>query len=196
MPEAINIDQKSVEVKQVFFTWSNLISISRVFIAFPIVYLHYLNNHQITWVITALVLYGIISDYLDGFIARLNNEISEWGKVLDPVADKFCAFILFLYAVYIGIIPLWFLILEVIRDAIIMSGSLYIRRLRGKVAMAVMSGKISVNVLGLYWLSEFFYPEATAVHDMLMGASLALMFFSSFDYLHRFNQIRKGLEFN
>ncbi|HET6528167.1 MAG TPA: CDP-alcohol phosphatidyltransferase family protein [Balneolaceae bacterium] len=196
MPETVNIDQKSVEVKQQFFTWSNIISISRIFVAFPIVYLHYINNQQITWVITVLVLYGIFSDYLDGFMARFNNEISEWGKILDPVADKFCALILFLYAVYIGIIPLWFFILEIARDAIIMSGSLYIRKLRGKVAMAVMSGKISVNVLGLYWLSEFFYPDATAVHYYLMGASLALMFFSSFDYLHRFNQIRKGAEFN
>jgi CDP-diacylglycerol--glycerol-3-phosphate 3-phosphatidyltransferase len=185
-----------VNVKQVFFTWSNIISISRIFVAFPIVYLHYTNGQQITWVITVLVIYGIVSDYLDGFMARFNNEISEWGKVLDPIADKFCAFILFFYAVYIGIIPLWFFIVEIARDAIIMSGSLYIRKLRGKVAMAVMSGKISVNVLGLYWLSVFFYPEATAAHYYLMGASLALMFFSSFDYLHRFNQIRKGAEFN
>jgi CDP-diacylglycerol--glycerol-3-phosphate 3-phosphatidyltransferase len=160
------------------------------------VYLHYINGRQITWLITTLVLYGILSDYLDGYVARKTNNVSEWGKVLDPVADKFCAFILFFYAVYIGMIPLWFFILEIVRDLLIMGGSLYIRKLRGKVAMAVMSGKISVNVLGLYWLSEFFYPEATAVHDMLMGASLALMIFSFFDYLHRFYMIREGVEFN
>lgn len=178
------------------FTWSNVISVSRILVTFPIIYLHYSNNQKITWIISLLVFYGVISDYLDGFIARWNNEISEWGKILDPVADKFCAFFLFLYTVYIGIIPLWFFILAIVRDAIIMSGSLYIRWLRGKVAMAVMSGKISVNVLGLYWLSEFFYPQAVAVHQMLMGASLAIMFFSFFDYLYRFNEIRKGAEFN
>ncbi len=121
---------------------------------------------------------------------KFRNGARSW------IADKFCAFLLFFYAVYIQIIPLWFFILEILRDVIIMGGSLYIQRLRGKVAMAVMSGKISVNVLGLYWLSAFFYPEATAAHDYLMGASLALMFFSSFDYLHRFNLIRKGGEFN
>lgn len=196
MSETFNIDQQKVDVKEILFTWSNLISFSRILVAIPIVYLHYVNDQQITWVITVLVIYGIISDYLDGYIARKTNQISEWGKVLDPVADKFCAFILFLYAVYIEIIPLWFLLLEIVRDIIIMSGSLYIKKLRGKVAMAVMSGKINVNVLGLYWLSEFFYPEATAVHDMLMGASLALMIFSFFDYLYRFNLIRKGVEFN
>ncbi|NGP87057.1 CDP-alcohol phosphatidyltransferase family protein [Fodinibius halophilus] len=196
MSETFNIDQQDFEVKQDLFTWSNAISFSRILIALPIVYLHYTNGQQITWVITALVLYGIFSDYLDGYIARFTNNVTEWGKILDPLADKFCAFILFLYATYIGIIPLWFFIIEIARDAFIMAGSLYIRNLRGKVAMAVMSGKISVNVLGLYWLAAFFYPGATAVHQMLMGASLALMFFSFFDYLHRFNQIRKGVAFN
>jgi CDP-diacylglycerol--glycerol-3-phosphate 3-phosphatidyltransferase len=196
LPETFNIDQKKVQVKQTLFTWSNFISFTRILVAFPIVYLHYANGQQVDWLITLLVMYGIFSDYLDGYLARHNNDISEWGKVLDPIADKFCAFILFLYAVYIGIIPLWFFIVEIVRDLIIMSGSLYIRKIRGKVAMAVMSGKISVNVLGLYWLSAFFYPEATVVHNYLMGASLALMIFSFFDYLHRFNEIRKGAEFN
>lgn len=196
MSDTFNIDQKKVEVKDDLLTWSNVISFSRILVTFPIIYLHYTNGQQITWVITALVLYGIVSDYLDGFMARWTNQITEWGKILDPVADKFCAFFLFLYAVYMGMIPLWFFIIEVARDFIIMSGSLYIRYLHGKVAMAVMSGKISVNVLGLYWLSVFFYPDATAVHQMLLGASLAVMFFSFFDYLHRFNEIRKGKEFN
>ncbi len=196
MPETFKIDEKKLDVKQTLFTWSNAISVSRILVSIPIVYLHYNNGQQITPLITALVLYGILSDYLDGYVARRRDEISEWGKILDPIADKFCAFLLFFYAVYIQIIPLWFFILEIARDVIIMAGSLYIQQLRGKVAMAVMSGKISVNVLGLYWLSAFFYPEATAAHDYLMGASLALMFFSSFDYLHRFNLIRKGAEFN
>ncbi len=196
MPETFNIDKEKVEVKDYLFTWSNAISFSRILVALPIVYLHYTNDQQITALITVLVIYGILSDYLDGYVARKTNQITEWGKVLDPVADKFCAFLLFFYAVYIDLIPLWFFILEIIRDLLIMTGSLYIKKLRGKVAMAIMSGKINVNVLGLYWLSVFFYPEAAAVHQMLMGAALALMFFSFFDYLHRFNEIRKGVKFN
>jgi CDP-diacylglycerol--glycerol-3-phosphate 3-phosphatidyltransferase len=196
LSKTLNIDQQKVKVSQALFTWSNAISLSRVLIAFPIIWLHYNNGQQITWVITALVFYGVISDFLDGYIARKNNEISEWGKVLDPVADKFCAFLLFLYTVYMNLIPLWFFVVEVVRDAVIVIGSLYIRKLRGKVAMAIMSGKISVNVLGLYWLSVFFYPEAAAVHNTLMGASLAVMVYSFFDYLHRFNEIRKGIQFN
>ena len=56
---AENIDGNKINVKQTLFTWSNFISLSRVFIAFPIVYLHYTNGQQITWRIGLLVLYGI-----------------------------------------------------------------------------------------------------------------------------------------
>ena len=196
MAASHNIDLKKIDVKQDLFTWSNAISFSRILVAVAVIWLHLTNGQQVTWTIAALVFYGVISDYLDGYVARKTNNISEWGKVLDPVADKLAAFLLFLYAVYIDIIPLWFFVIEVVRDIIIMSGSLYIRHLRGKVAMAVMSGKISVNVLGLYWIFVFFAPGLEAAHQYLMGASLALMFFSFFDYLHRFNEIRKGADFN
>ena len=196
MTAAKNIDGKKVKVKQTLFTWSNLISLSRVFIAFPIVYLHYTNDFQVTWTIGLLILYGMISDYLDGFVARRLNEISEWGKVLDPIADKISASILFLYTVYIGYVPLWFLILELSRDLVILGGSTYLKLARGKVAMAVMSGKWSVNALAGYWMVAFFFPEYQSVQNFFMGIALVLMFLSFIDYFHRFKLIREGLEYN
>ena len=149
-----------------------------------------------TWTIGALVFYGIISDYLDGYIARKTNNISEWGKILDPVADKVLALILFLYAVWAGLIPLWFLIVEVLRDTVILAGSLYIQRRKDKVAMAVMSGKWSVNALAAYWMCAFFLPNVPWPQLFFMGVALTLMLLSFFDYLHRFIQIQKGTELN
>lgn len=196
MSAAENIDGETIPVRQTLFTWSNLISLSRVFIAVPIVYLHYTNGQQVTWTIGLLILYGMVSDYLDGFVARKLDEVSEWGKVLDPVADKVSAFLLFLYTVYIGFIPLWFFVLEVVRDLIILSGSAYLQFRHGKVAMAVMSGKWSVNALAGYWMAAFFFPNLLGVQYFFMGIALVLMFLSFIDYLLRFKQIRAGLEFN
>lgn len=149
-----------------------------------------------TWTIGALVFYGIISDYLDGYIARKTNSISEWGKTLDPIADKVSAFVLFLYAVWIGLIPLWFLMIELVRDLLILSGSVYIQQQYDKVAMAVMSGKWSVNALAAYWMCAFFLPNILWPQLFFMGLSLTLMLLSFFDYLYRFIQIQKGVEFN
>lgn len=191
-----NIDREPVEVKDFLFTWSNFISFTRIFIAVPVIYLHYVNGGRISPPIVVLVAYGIFSDFLDGYVARKTSQVSEWGKVLDPIADKITAFFLFLYTVVIGRIPSWFFVLAVIRDVVIMTGSIYLKQTRGKVAMAIMSGKVSVNALAAYWISVFFFPEATAAHHFFMGCSLALMVFSFIDYLYRFNQIYKGIDYN
>lgn len=188
--------KSKVKVRNLIFTWSNAISASRTLIAIPIIYLHYTNNYQVGWSIILLVIYGIFSDYLDGIIARKTNQISELGKVLDPIADKLTALLLFSYTVYIGYIPLWFFALEVVRDLLILSGSIYIRVVRGKVAMAVTSGKFAVNGLAAYWMSVFFFPEAEGFHLFFMGNAIALMVFSFFDYLQRLNEILQGAKFN
>jgi len=196
MTEQGNVDGKKIKVRDYIFTWSNLISFTRVLITAPIVYLHIQNNYQVNEWIFLLILYGIISDYFDGLIARLRDEISELGKLLDPVADKVMAVVLFAYTVWLGWVPVWFFAVAVVRDLLIVAGSLYIRNVYGKVAMSILSGKISVNILALYWLSVFFLPDYDFIHFYLMIVSLIAMFVSFVDYYNRFIKIKKGADFN
>ncbi|MEX0771283.1 MAG: CDP-alcohol phosphatidyltransferase family protein [Balneolaceae bacterium] len=191
-----NIDGRKISVKDDIFTWSNFISFTRLLVAFPIIYLHIQNNYQVNTLIVGLILVGILSDYLDGLVARKRNEVSELGKALDPVADKMMAVVLFGYTVWLGWIPVWYFVLGVTRDLLIVAGSAYIKWLRGKVAMAVMSGKISVNVMALYWVSVFFFPGADQAHLFFMICSAILMVVSFIHYFYRFDQIRKGAEYN
>ena len=195
-PTIKNIDGKKVQVTGRVFTWSNMMSFSRIFVAFPIVYLHYTNDYQITNTMIGLIIYGVISDYLDGFIARKTNTISEVGKMVDPVADKLCALVLFVYTVWIGWIPLWFLLLAMARDITIMFGSYFIKSKYNKVAMAIMSGKISVNVLALYWIAVFFFPDAQSVQMFLMASSVTMMVISWIDYFISYRLIMRVAEFN
>jgi len=192
----MKIDGETISVKDDLITWSNLISFSRILVIIPIIYFHIRNDYQINFTVTALIFYAIISDYLDGLVARKMNQVTELGKILDPVADKLIAFFLFGYIVLLGWIPLWFFVVGVIRDLLIMAGSLYIRKVRGKVAMAVMSGKISVNVLALYGFSVFFFPEADPLHNFFMIASLVMMILSFIHYCYRYIQILNGADFN
>lgn len=196
MKDVVHVDGKRVMVRNDVFTWSNLISLTRVLVTVPIIYIHYQNNKEVSQLVTVLIIYGAISDYLDGLVARLRNEISELGKMLDPVADKIMAFLLFFYTVWLGWIPLWFFLIGVVRDLLIMLGSWYIKKERGKVAMSTMSGKISVNVLALYWMSVFFFPNAANAHMILMVSSLIIMTISFVDYFYRYKKILDGAEFN
>ena len=191
-----NIDGRKIEVSGKLFTISNFISFSRIFIVIPVVYRHYINGYSVDAIIILLIGYGIISDYLDGFVARKTNTISEIGKMIDPISDKIAAGLLFIYTVVIGWIPFWFLWLFIARDILILIGSSFIKLRYGKVAMSTISGKISVNVISLYWISIFFFRSASLAHTILLWASVAIMLFSFIMYLLRYRIIMNGARFN
>lgn len=191
-----NIDGKTVQVSGKVFTFSNFISFSRFIVAFPVIYLHIQNDYQYNGLIIGLILYAGISDYLDGLVARKTNTISEVGKMIDPISDKLCAVALFIYTVWLGWVPPWFLFLNIFRDSFIMLGSSFIKVKYGKVAMSIMSGKIAVNILALYWLSVFFFRDQTQVHTWLLYICTAIMVYSFFDYFNRYRKIMQGAKFN
>ena len=191
-----NIDGRKIEVSGKLFTISNFISFSRIFIVIPIVYRHYINGYSVDAIIGLLIGYGIISDYLDGFVARKTNTISEIGKMIDPISDKIAAGLLFIYTVVIGWVPFWFLWLFIARDILILIGSSFIKLRYRKVAMSTISGKISVNVISLYWISIFFFRSASLAHAILLWASVAIMLFSFIMYLLRYRNIMNGARFN
>ncbi|MBO6622445.1 MAG: CDP-alcohol phosphatidyltransferase family protein [Balneola sp.] len=196
MVDHTNIDGKTVQVSGRVFTLSNLISFSRFLVAIPVIYLHIQNDYQYDTTIIVLILYAGISDYLDGLVARKTNTVSEVGKMIDPVSDKLCAAALFVYTVWLGWVPLWFLILNVFRDSFIMIGSSFIKIKYGKVAMSIMSGKIAVNVLAFYWIAVFFFRDATQVHNWLLYICTFVMVYSFFDYFNRYRKIMQGAKFN
>ena len=66
-------------------TVPNLLSLIRIFLIPAFAVLYYKGH--IGWAVLMLALSGI-SDFLDGKIARRFNQVSELGKILDPVADK------------------------------------------------------------------------------------------------------------
>ena len=194
MQPAQFIDKRKFVVKNKYLTLANLFSFSRILVAPILIIVH--SKHGINTLFTSLVVYAILSDYLDGWAARFNDEITELGKVADPIADKLLAGMLFIYAGWIDLIPIWFVTLCLGRDFLIMLGSLLIGRKKGKVAMSVMSGKIFVNFLAAYWIMAFFFSGYTQIISYLLISTTAILIYSFFDYIYRFIQIQRGADFN
>ncbi|HTG00863.1 MAG TPA: CDP-diacylglycerol--glycerol-3-phosphate 3-phosphatidyltransferase [Nitrospirota bacterium] len=65
-----------------------------------------------------------ITDALDGLIARLTNTQTELGAFFDPIADKLLIISAFVTLVIIGMLPIWFAIIVVSRDMILVLGSI------------------------------------------------------------------------
>ncbi len=189
-----NIDKVRINVTHKVLTISNLLSLSRIVFAFLIIAAHEIHGPGLLF--WSLVFAGIFTDYLDGWAARIFNQVSELGKALDPISDKLMALILFIYAVWLGRIPVWFLGISVFRDLLISTASLYIRTRRGKVAMSVTSGKVFVNLLAIYWIVVMAFPTERRLGYILLISTCTLLVHSSYDYIIRFREILKGAEFN
>jgi cardiolipin synthase len=99
----------------------NLITLLRIllmpFYAATLLYNEYLY---------ALILFASagVTDVLDGYIARLKRQVSNFGTILDPIADKFILITSFILLTTNGIIPKWLTIIVISRDIIVITGVL------------------------------------------------------------------------
>ena len=93
-------------------TFANCISISRIFLSIPLVY--FLDKNQIQFVL-GIILLIIFTDLIDGWVARKVNEITHFGKLIDPVADKVCMMVVVIFLVFKVGLPmlLFFFILAI-----------------------------------------------------------------------------------
>ncbi len=60
-----------------------------------------------------------VTDLLDGFLAKRTNQITDFGKLMDPIADKILILSAFLAFVELGIIPAWMVVIVILREVAI-----------------------------------------------------------------------------
>ena len=89
----------------------------------------------------AVFMTASITDFLDGYIARKYNLVSDFGKLMDPLADKLLVTSALICFVELNMIPAWIVIIIVSRDFII-SGVRLVGASAGKVIAASWWGKI------------------------------------------------------
>ena len=99
----------------------NALSIIRIILTVPIVIALLKEQYLLTLM---LFLFAGITDALDGWIAKQFSFQSRLGSILDPMADKILLASTFLGLYWVGILPLWLLLLIFFRDIIIVAGAL------------------------------------------------------------------------
>ena len=121
---------------------ANRLTILRIAVV-PVFLLFFLWWEQIWWtkVVSLLIFtFAALSDYYDGLIAKKRNMITDFGRLMDPIADKilvFSAFVAFLKLEYINV---WMLMIIISREILITSLRLFALN-KGKVLSATKAGK-------------------------------------------------------
>ena len=155
-----------------YFTAANIISMGRIVLTVPAVWLFATDQ----WVL-GLIILGIcvISDWLDGFVARKAHEVSDFGKFIDPIADKVVAAGMIVLMVIRMDFPLWFLIVLTVRDAsIFITRRIFYNKYK-IVNGANIAGKLFIlflTIAGVLWLLEYY-----------LGINLYAVYFLYFDTL-------------
>ncbi len=163
------------------YTISNGLSLLRLLGSF---YLYYLTIHHQSWTALWAAVLLILTDFLDGYFARRLNQVSELGKVLDPLADKVGTG-LGVFALYQEYgLPFWVMALIIGRDIAIVLGSLMLMSRLPYVVPSAMPGKIAVTILAFLFL--VYLLEIYPLQYPLLLLSVLAIGISSLFYAYRF----------
>lgn len=136
MSDTTPMQQPSLNV----FTLPNLLTVIRLLLVpcfFAGLYYEYAGHTWLDWPIRILLLVIIFSDFLDGYLARRWNTISEFGRLLDPMADKLFVITSFLLLTAFQEVPVWLTIVVVSKDIFV---------LVGWCVLAILYQRLDVNV--------------------------------------------------
>lgn len=139
---------------------ANKLTMLRVIMIPAFMLVLYLGFHGANYV--ALVIFAVASatDYLDGYIARHHNQVTDFGKFMDPLADKCLVTAAMLWFVEVGLMPAWALLIVIVREFAI-SGLRMNAATTGRVIAAGWSGKVKTasTMVGLCVAMAFPHVE-------------------------------------
>ena len=172
------------------WTFSNFLSVLRVLLLLPVSYFLIREQSGDQFIVISLLVMMALTDFFDGFFARTFHQISDVGKVIDPLADKIGVIIVALILVSKGRVPVWFFSAALARDVLILLGGIYIRNVTGKILQSNMTGKWTVTIIAAYILLTVIHADTlTEVTTVAMIASVLMMMISFALYTKRFIEV-------
>ena len=130
----------------------NKLTVFRIILVIIMLVVSYIpsNNYILSinvnmWLLNIIFIVASITDSLDGKIARKNNQITNFGKFLDPIADKILVLTAMLILLERDMLPAWIPIIVIIREFMVSGYRLIAVQKEAKVIAASWYGKVKTT---------------------------------------------------
>jgi len=173
-----------VETSDAFWTASNVVSMARLVLTVPIAWAIHVDA---VWWAFGLCWFASFTDWLDGWVARATGTVSEWGKVIDPVADKVLVGTIVVMLLLNGQLPVWFVVVVVARDVAILIGGVVARRYTQVILPSMWNGKLAVSFIAFTGVTALVHWNQ--VRDWSMAVACVFIALSLWDYARRLHGI-------
>ena len=185
----------------------NKLTVMRILLVFVILIISFLNIPGEVFgislkflIIEIIFIIASITDHYDGYLARKNNQITTFGKFLDPIADKILVVTTMLLLTERGTLPAWIPIVTIFREFLVSGYRLVEAKEGGKVVAANIWGKIKtvtqmIAIMLMLIDSNKFFAFTTATNlpmplmilnilgSIMMLISVIATIFSGYTYL-------------
>ena len=173
-----------IKIDKNFFNFANFLSLSRMFACIPLIIFFQNMNNNLDYKIYSIlvIIYIVLSDVLDGYYARRANVITDFGKIIDPLADKISFITVLIYLIqFCGYKFFIFFILLSIRDVVLLSMTLYFIIYTDYVPQANTMGKFFIFICVLMIIFHI-YQLNVIIASILYILSVILLIISTIVY--------------
>ena len=182
----------------------NLLTLGRIALIPVFLYLLAYENRRNSFLAAAVYAVCALTDWIDGWLARISNKVTTLGKFLDPLADKVIVLSALAMLVRLGRVPVWVVVVILAREFLI-SGVRTIAATEGLEISASQGGKwkTSLQLCGIICLMLHYHyaidygfgtlvTDFHAVGSTLLYLSLVPLIASAVDYVRAFYTLDTG----
>ena len=176
---------------------ANKLTLCRVVMIPIFIVLLYLEFAGHLWVALAVFILASVTDFVDGYVARHYDQVTDFGKFMDPLADKLlvCAALICFLADPQANMPAWVVIIIISREFII-SGFRLVAAEKGVTIAASYWGKVKTFVqmaMSIFLVFHFQAEVFRIIESILIYASVILTIISLVDYIYKNRGVMKDV---
>lgn len=169
----------------------NVLTIGRILFIPLFIFILTLDHSQGSHLLAAVIFaVASITDYLDGYLARKWNVVSNFGKFADPMADKLLVMSAFIMLIELGMAPAWVVAIIICRELAVTGLRLLLVETGGTVLAAAMPGKI--KTFSQMFAIIFLLLHWNLIGQMLLYIALFFTIYSGYDYFKGSAYLFKG----